>query len=139
MSVRTILVSAAVAVLLSATGAAAQVPPQPAGTEAHRTAAAAGLIGVVAEPFAQFLGHLQLLRGEDDLDPAVGQDVFGHVGSVEGAELRRALDHRQKAKAVAGEVGEGGGENGSAAEPGASTSIPPAPSGITLAKPPTAA
>lgn len=41
MSVRTIFVSAAVAVLLSATGAAAQVPPQPAGTEAQRQAVSA--------------------------------------------------------------------------------------------------
>ena len=41
MSARPILVSAAVAVLLSATGAAAQVPAQPAGTETQRQAVSA--------------------------------------------------------------------------------------------------
>lgn len=41
MTVRTILASAVVAVLLSATGAAAQVPAQPTGTEAQRQALSA--------------------------------------------------------------------------------------------------
>ena len=69
----------------------------------------AGLVGVGAEPLGELLGDLQLLGREGDLDPAVGDDLLGEVGAVFGAQLGWALQHRQQAQAVAGDIGEGRG------------------------------
>src|SRR3546814_6297270 len=59
-----------------------------------------------AEPFGKFVRDLQLLRREDNLEAAIGDDLVGDIGTVDCAKLGSALNDRNQAQAIAGDVGE---------------------------------
>src|SRR3546814_1481917 len=59
-----------------------------------------------------------LFRSEDNLEAAIGDDLVGDIGTVDCAKLGSALNDRNQAQAIAGDVGEAARNHRGFAEPG---------------------
>src|SRR3546814_10894191 len=61
----------------------------------------------IAKPLGEFVGDLQLLGREHDLQSAIGDDLVGDIDAIDAAGLGPALDDWQEAKFVACDIGKG--------------------------------
>src|SRR3546814_4585296 len=53
-----------------------------------------------AEPFGKFVRDLQLLRREDNLEAAIGDDLVGDIGTVDCAKLGRSEEHTSELQSL---------------------------------------
>src|SRR3546814_2886422 len=68
-------------------------------------------------PLRKLVRDLQLLGREHHLKAAIGDDFVGNIGTINGPQLRPALDHWQQAQAVSGDIGKAARDDRGLPEP----------------------